>query len=144
MKKLKFGPRKLLASMCLVAWGLGVIDVGAQVSLPEVNVNPAKKAQPKKAAPVKRKTQAPAPKAALVPVQVQAPPNIQTGQAGTRGYLATQTSSGTKTDTPIINIPQSISVLTREFIRDQGFQSLGDSLRYVPGVIPHQGEGNRD
>jgi catecholate siderophore receptor len=144
MKKLKLGRLKLVASTCLVACGVGVLDVGAQIALPTVSVEPAKKAQPKKAAPVKRRARAPAPKAAPVPVQVQAPPNIQTGQAGTQGYLATRSSSGTKTDTPIINIPQSVSVLTREFIRDQGFQSLGDSLRYVPGVIPHQGEGNRD
>ena len=58
--------------------------------------------------------------------------------------MATRSSSGTRTNTPLINIPQSITVLTQEFIRDQGFQSLGEALRYVPGVIPHQGEGNRD
>ena len=144
MKKMKFGRLKLVATTCLLAWGAGVLHVGAQIALPTVSVEPAKKAQPKKAAAVKRKTRAPAPKAAPAPVQVQVPPNIQTGQAGTQGYLATRTSSGTKTDTPIINIPQSVTVLTREFIRDQGFQSLGDSIRYVPGVIPHQGEGNRD
>jgi len=34
--------------------------------------------------------------------------------------------------------------VTRDFIRDQGFQSLTDVTRYVPGVAIHQGEGNRD
>lgn len=63
---------------------------------------------------------------------------------GTVGYLATRTSSATKTDTPLLNVPQSVSVLTKEFIKDQNFQSIGDAIRYVPGVIPHQGEGNRD
>ena len=144
MGNLRHGRLQLLAGTILVAWGWSAIDVGAQVTLPDVNVDPAKRAQPKKAAPVQRKPRAPAPKSEPAPVQVQAPPNIQTGQAGTQGYLATRMSSGTKTDTPILNIPQSVSVLTKEFIRDQGFQSLGDSLRYVPGVIPHQGEGNRD
>ena len=142
MRKLKVARLQLLAGTCLGLWALGAIDVAAQVDLPAVSVNPAKKAQPKKAAPAKRKAAAPLPKAA--PAAVQAPPNIQTGQAGTQGYLATRSSSGTRTNTPILNIPQSVSVLTREFIRDQGFQSLGNSLRYVPGVIPHQGEGNRD
>src|SRR6185312_14774264 len=32
----------------------------------------------------------------------------------------------------------------KDFIRDQGFSSLTDVTRYVPGVVPHQGEGNRD
>ena len=35
-------------------------------------------------------------------------------------------------------------MLTRDFIRDQGFQDLADATRYVPGVAVHQGEGNRD
>ena len=34
--------------------------------------------------------------------------------------------------------------MTKDFIRDQGFQSLTDVTRYVPGVAIHQGEGNRD
>lgn len=142
MQNLKSRRRQLLATSFLVAWGLGAIEASAQVSLPPVSVNPTKQAQSKKAAPAKRK--APAPATTPAPVQVQAPPNIQTGQAGTQGYVATRTSSGTRTDTPILNIPQSVSVLTREFIRDQAPQSLNDVLRYVPGVIPHQGEGNRD
>ena len=60
------------------------------------------------------------------------------------GYLAKRTSAATKTDTPLIDTPQSVSVVTKEQIRDQSFQSVGDVVRYVPGVIPHQGEGNRD
>ncbi|MFT6673060.1 MAG: catecholate siderophore receptor, partial [Afipia broomeae] len=63
---------------------------------------------------------------------------------GTVGYLATRTSTATKSDTPLINVPQSVTVLTKDFIKDQNFQSIGDAIRYVPGVIPHQGEGNRD
>ena len=50
----------------------------------------------------------------------------------------------TKTNTPLLNIPQSVSVVTKEFIRDQSFQSVTDVTRYVPGVAIHQGEGNRD
>jgi catecholate siderophore receptor len=66
------------------------------------------------------------------------------GGGSTIGYVGTSTSTATKTNTPLINVPQSVSILTREFIRDQNFQSIGDAVRYVPGVIPHQGEGNRD
>src|SRR4029077_3029470 len=39
---------------------------------------------------------------------------------------------------------QSVSVLTKDFIRDQNFQQLTDVTRYLPGVAFHQGEGNRD
>ena len=50
------------------------------------------------------------------------------------GYVATRSASSTKTDTPIIETPQSISVVSREQIRDQAGQTLGDVLNYVPGV----------
>ena len=43
-----------------------------------------------------------------------------------------------------MNIPQSITVVTKDYIRDQSFQTLTEVTRYVPGVAIHQGEGNRD
>ena len=54
------------------------------------------------------------------------------------------TSVATKTNTLLLNIPQSITVVTKDFIGDQGFPGLTDITRYVPGVAVHQGEGNRD
>ena len=68
----------------------------------------------------------------------------QDARTGTVGVYANSTSAATKTNTPLVNIPQSVSVITKDFIRDQGFQSLTDVTRYVPGVAIHQGEGNRD
>lgn len=65
-------------------------------------------------------------------------------RTGTVGIYANSTSTATKTNTPLLNIPQSISVLTKEYIQDQNFQSVTDVTRYVPGVAIHQGEGNRD
>jgi catecholate siderophore receptor len=70
--------------------------------------------------------------------------NVQGDAGKTDGYVANSTSVATKTNTPLINIPQSLSVVTKDFIRDQNFQSLTDVTRYVPGVAVHQGEGNRD
>jgi catecholate siderophore receptor len=72
------------------------------------------------------------------------PVSTQDTRAGVSGYIASRLTTATKTDTPLINVPQSVSVLTKEFIRDQNFQSLTEALRYAPGVIPHQGEFNRD
>lgn len=53
------------------------------------------------------------------------------------GYLAARSSTATKTDTPILETPQSISVITQTQIRDQGIDSLAEAFRYTPGV---QGE----
>ena len=63
---------------------------------------------------------------------------------GDIGYRATRSSSATKTDTPLRNIPQSISVITDKEIKDKASQSIGDVVKYVPGIEVHQGEGNRD
>ena len=68
----------------------------------------------------------------------------QDARTGTVGYYANSTSVATKTNTPLIDIPQSLSVITKDFIKDQSFQGLTDVTRYVPSVAVHQGEGNRD
>src|SRR5258705_9247469 len=68
----------------------------------------------------------------------------QDARTGTVGIYANSTSVATKTNTPLINIPQSLTVVTKDFIKDQGAQSVTDITRYVPGVAVHQGEGNRD
>jgi catecholate siderophore receptor len=72
------------------------------------------------------------------------PVDTQEARTGTVGVYANSTSVATKTNTPLVNIPQSVDVLSKSFIKDQSFQSIDDAVRYVPGVIPHQGEGNRD
>ncbi|EPJ82357.1 TonB-dependent siderophore receptor [Pseudomonas sp. CFII64] len=50
------------------------------------------------------------------------------------GYAATRTASGSKTDTPILEAPRSISVATREQMADRAVQNLDDAVRYMPGV----------
>ena len=59
-------------------------------------------------------------------------------------YLKKRISSATKTDTRIRDIPQSISVITEEQIKDQSLLGLTDAIKYSPGVMAGQGEGNRD
>ena len=59
------------------------------------------------------------------------------------GYLAIS-SAGLKTPTPLIDTPQTVSVVTREQLDDQALQDIGDILRYTPGASTGQGEGNRD
>lgn len=59
-------------------------------------------------------------------------------------YRAVVAEIGTRTPTPLRDVPQAATVVTRAMIADQSMQSLGDVLRYVPGVGTAQGEGNRD
>jgi catecholate siderophore receptor len=49
-----------------------------------------------------------------------------------------------RTPTPIIDVPQSLSIITAEQITQQGFTSIGDIINYTPGVNTSQGEGHRD
>jgi catecholate siderophore receptor len=60
------------------------------------------------------------------------------------GYVAANSVTATKTDTPLLDVPQTINVVTREQLDDQAHHSLTDVLRYVPGTTIGQGEGNRD
>lgn len=67
-----------------------------------------------------------------------------TGTTGIDGYVATGTSTATKTNTPIKDIPQAITVVTKQQAEDRGSESVGEALLYVPGVAVAQGEGHRD
>ena len=49
-----------------------------------------------------------------------------------------------KPPVPILDVPQSVSVITDEEIKNQGFRAIGDIIRYTPGVNTSQGEGHRD
>lgn len=61
-----------------------------------------------------------------------------------KGYQVKQSTASTKTDTPLINVPQAITVIPQDVIQDQSAQSIQDVIRYVPGVTSSNGEGNRD
>ncbi|WP_245003380.1 TonB-dependent siderophore receptor [Bradyrhizobium liaoningense] len=67
----------------------------------------------------------------------QAVPAVSGGEKGNgpvTGYLASQSMTATKTDTPILSTPQSISVVTKDQIEAQGAQNVSEALRYTPGV----------
>jgi len=52
----------------------------------------------------------------------------------TTGYVATSSSAGTKTNTPLIETPQSISVVTKKELEDRNVQTLKDAVNYTLGV----------
>ncbi|HEY0236944.1 MAG TPA: TonB-dependent siderophore receptor [Afipia sp.] len=53
----------------------------------------------------------------------------------TQGYVASRTFAGTKTDTPITEVPQSIDVITPDQLRDQAPRTVGEAVRYTAGVV---------
>ncbi|WP_420994044.1 TonB-dependent siderophore receptor [Cupriavidus sp. 30B13] len=67
--------------------------------------------------------------ATLPPVVVKAAPGAETS-----GYVARRSTAGAKTDTPLVETPQSVSVVTREQMDAQAAQTIDGAIRYVPGV----------
>jgi len=59
-------------------------------------------------------------------------------------YRPPSTTSALKTLTPLRDVPQSVTVITKQLMADQAMQSIGDTVRYMPGISAHQGENNRD
>jgi len=52
-----------------------------------------------------------------------------------KGYVAKSNSTASKTGTPLIETPQSVSVITKDQIAAQNAQTLGEVLSYTPGVV---------
>jgi iron complex outermembrane receptor protein len=69
-----------------------------------------------------------------VPLAVQNAANTVTVQSEA-GYVARDSDSATKTDTPLLETPQSISVITRDQLDAQAPQSLNEALRYTQGIV---------
>ncbi len=64
---------------------------------------------------------------------------VVTGQ-----YLSNNKSNSVKTPTPILDVPQSLSILTADDITQRNIVSIGQVIDYTPGVTTSQGEGHRD
>jgi catecholate siderophore receptor len=135
----------------------GVMAQDASSSLPAIRVDAPRQVQraPVRASRSTSRQQVVrrAPRVRAEPVQQTSAPvaapaasfnQTQDARTGTVGVYSNSTSVATKTSTPLVDIPQSLSVLTKDFIRDQAVRGLTDVTRYVPGVAVHQGEGNRD
>lgn len=110
--------------------------------LPAVEVTTvAEKPKPKKKKVVAKKKD-PAP--AKAPVSSGEPSGagedtvvtaVETPTSHIEGYVAKTSATGTKTGAPLLEIPQSISVVTSDQIADQGAQTLSQALHYTPGVV---------
>ncbi|MFJ3372167.1 TonB-dependent siderophore receptor [Pseudomonas sp. NPDC086251] len=59
---------------------------------------------------------------------------IESAYGPVDGYVATRSATATKTDTPILEVPQTINVVTAHQVEVQGARNLTQALRYTPGV----------
>ncbi|WP_265587090.1 TonB-dependent receptor [Sphingomicrobium arenosum] len=69
-------------------------------------------------------------------------PILVTGKR--EGYGADRSSSATKTDSDLNDVPQAVAVVTAEQIADQAMREIGDVVDFVPGINMESGEGHRD
>lgn len=111
----------------------------APTPLPPVDVvaKQAKAAKKKSVAKSAPKSAPGAPAAEAAPAPAQPVDDLSSTQSATgpvKGFVATNSATATKTNTPLIETPQSISVITADQIRQQGVESLAAALRYTPGV----------
>jgi iron complex outermembrane receptor protein len=81
----------------------------------------------------------PATGATLAPVTVRANLEPESATGPLRGYAATRSTSGSKTDTPLVEIPQSISIVGAQEIETLKALNLQDALNYVAGVSRQEG-----
>lgn len=61
--------------------------------------------------------------------------NVTAGLGSQHGYVPIRTSIGTRTDIPILEVPQTINVVTRDQIAAQNAQTLQQTMRYTAGVV---------
>jgi iron complex outermembrane recepter protein len=62
--------------------------------------------------------------------------NVTAQSETTSGYVAKNNKSATKTDTSVLETPQSVSTVTRDQMTQQDAQTLNAAVRYVSGVTP--------
>lgn len=84
-----------------------------------------------------KSTQAEAPNETLLPAVTVSAPALP-------AYTVQRSITATRTDTPLRDVPQAVTVVTQELIKDQAMQGMDDVIRYTPGVGVSQGESHRD
>lgn len=125
------------------ALAVPIASTQAQTQIPAVTVDaPAQRARPAAIASSRRATTRTSRANRRAPAQQAAPTQSASSNGATgerangpvRGFVATRSGTATKTDTPLIETPQSVSVITTDQVRNQGAASIGEALRYTAGV----------
>lgn len=104
---------------------LGPVTVDAPTPRRRVTAAPRRTPRPQRVAVAPRRP----------PVRNPSAPAVENPRGAITGYVAGRSMSGTKTNTPIMETPQAVSVIGANQIRDQKPASLSEILRYAPGVV---------
>ena len=59
-------------------------------------------------------------------------------------YLQSSQINALRSPTPILDVPQSLSIITSDVIMERGYAAVSEIVEYMPGVSVSQGEGHRD
>jgi iron complex outermembrane receptor protein len=70
----------------------------------------------------------------LPAIRVKAAADRESASGPVTGYSARRSATATLTDTPLNEVPQSITVITADQIKDQNAQTMQEVLRYTAGV----------
>ena len=81
---------------------------------------------------------------ALAPITVSAGAEQENPSAPVTGFVAKRALSATKTDTPLIETPQAISVITRDQMEAQGVQTLRQVTAYTAGAVSNYFDSRQD
>jgi iron complex outermembrane recepter protein len=65
-----------------------------------------------------------------------------TGERSEDGYRVPRSNTGTRTDTPLRDIPQAIQVIPQQILQDRGVNSVGEALENVSGVVQRDAAGS--
>ncbi|XSG82595.1 MAG: TonB-dependent siderophore receptor [Methyloligella sp. ZOD6] len=103
------------------------ITVQAPYEAPPARPSPTPAATPQTAAPARVETEA--------ELEASATDDMESAYGPVDGIVATRSATGMKTDTPIVEIPQTVSVITADQIEVQGAQTISQALRYTPGLL---------
>jgi len=115
----RFQPTRL--TLALHAAALGLLLPHGAVRAQAATETPA----PAAPAPVAETT--------LPSVKVQSRVNDETGPV--RGFVPKHANTATKTDTPLVETPQSISVVGSDEMAARGVTSVTQAVRYTPGLL---------
>ncbi|MBR1156411.1 TonB-dependent siderophore receptor [Bradyrhizobium sp. JYMT SZCCT0428] len=137
----------IFGSVVLGSVGIDILGAQAQtsaaqngVALPPVTVDAPNSPKQRSAVQATQRTRSSrAPAAAArrgnaAAVQAQSRQGAGRANSAPVEYVANSSASGTKTNTPLIETPQSISVVTRKELDDRAVQSLTEAVSYQPGV----------
>lgn len=80
----------------------------------------------------------------LAPVTVSAGTDTESATGPVTGFVAKRALSATKTDTPLIETPQAISVVTRDQMEAQGVQTLRQATAYTAGAVSNYFDSRSD